>query len=249
MKKSLKRQEYTFHKKEQMKYGLQGGGLLLLLAAFFYRSLLAIPFLLPVFIFYWREMKKDCLIKNRKKTAEQFKDAILSVSANQKAGYSVENAFGQAYGDMALLYGKDSIICEELRMIALGLHNNVTLEKLLADFGKRSGVEDILEFSEIFGAAKRSGGNLIQIIERCSFVIAQKTETEKEIQVILSAKQMEQKIMNGIPFLILLYISVTSPGFFDVLYHNAAGIAVMTICLAVYMAAVWLSRKIVRIEV
>ena len=55
--------------------------------------------------------------------------------------------------------------------------------------------------------------------------------------------------MNLVPFLIISYISMTSTGFFDVLYHNAVGIAIMTVCLVVYVAAYRLSEKIVDIEV
>lgn len=187
--------------------------------------------------------------QTEKETAVQFKDAILAVSANQKAGYSVENAFRQSYEDMALLYGKNSVICRELGMIIAGLGNNMVLEKLLYNFGKRCGVEDVMEFAEVFAAAKRNGGNLTEVIERCASVIEEKVETEKEIQVLISARQMEQKIMNIVPFGILLYINATSRGFFDVLYHNVPGAVIMTLCLLVYMAAVLLSRKIVSIEV
>ena len=69
-------------------------------------------------------------------------------------------------------------------------------------------------------------------------------ETEKEIEVLLSARKLEQKIMNAMPFLIMLYVNLTSPGYFDKLYHSLAGTAVMTLCLGVYLGAYILSRKI-----
>ena len=125
----------------------------------------------------------------------------------------------------------------------------MVLEDMIYGFGKRSGVDEIMEFAQVFAAAKRNGGNLTQVIERSASVIEDKVETEKEIQIVISARKLEQKIMNVVPFGILLYISATSKGFFDVLYHNPAGVLVMTVCLAVYMAAVLLSRKIVNIEV
>ena len=134
-------------------------------------------------------------------------------------------------------------------MIGKGLDNNVVLERLLYDFGCRSHVPDILQFADVFLIAKRGGGNMTEIIAGTADMIEQKTAVDKEIQVLLSAKKMEQKIMNMIPFLIIFYISLTSKGFFDVLYHNAVGIVVMTICLAVYLAAFMLSRKLVEIEV
>ena len=51
------------------------------------------------------------------------------------------------------------------------------------------------------------------------------------------------------PFGIILYMSLTSPGFLEVLYGNLFGVAVMTGCLAVYLFAWWLGNRIVDIEV
>ena len=49
--------------------------------------------------------------------------------------------------------------------------------------------------------------------------------------------------MNLMPMGILLYLKVTSPGYFDVLYGNVAGVCVMSVCLAVYLAAYALSER------
>ena len=55
--------------------------------------------------------------------------------------------------------------------------------------------------------------------------------------------------MTIIPFCMMGYIEVSNPGFFDVLYHNLLGYAVMTVSLAVYLAAWRLGKKICRITV
>lgn len=237
------------NRSEDIKCDLEGVLLIVFLAIFFYRSLWAVPFLIPVFYIYRREKKKALSAKRSRDVQIQFKDAILSISSNQKVGYSIENSFRLAYDDMILLYGKNSVICGELYMINMGLSNNIVLEKLLHDFGKRSQTEDIIEFAEVFATAKRNGGNMTEIIERSVAVIEEKVETEKEIQILLTSRRMEQRIMNVIPFGILLYISITSKGFFDVLYHNLPGVILMTICLFIYLGAVLLSRNIVLIEV
>lgn len=260
---NLKRQGFRFnflHKKipdnssgldrrDNLSCILEGVGIMFLFAWFFYRSVFVLPFLIPVGMFYQKEKKKRLWKKRKREIAVQFKDAILAVSANQKAGYSVENSFIQSYDDIALLYGKESMICTELYTVIAGLKNNIPIEELLHNFGKRSDIEDIIEFSQVFAVAKRSGGNLTEIIERSVSVIEDKVETEREIQTVISARQMEQKIMNIVPFGILLYISAASKGFFDVLYKNVAGIIIMSICMAAYIGAVWLSNRIVDIEV
>ena len=241
--------EYHFSLREGILAFLEGGFLVGMIGYFFYRSWIACLFLLPVFVLFMRERKRHLAKRRRQELSLQFKDLVLALAANVKAGYSVENAMRESYRDMELLYGAESPICLEVRHILRGLENNMVLERLLYDLGVRSRLTDIMQFADVFLIDKRSGGNLTEILEKTAGVIGQKIETDKEIQLMIGAKKMEQKIMNMVPFLIIFYIGTTSRGFFDVLYHNLVGVAVMTVCLLFYGAAYLLSKRIVEIEV
>ena len=241
--------EYRLQGREGMLYALEGAAVVAMIGYFFYNSLVACLCLTPVFFLFLKDKKKELAKKQRQELGIQFKDMVLSVAANQKAGYSIENAFRESYRDMEMLYGAKGLICVEIRYIMAGLENNVVLEKLLYSLGMRSHEPDIMQFADVFYIAKRSGGNMTDILAKTAAVIEQKIETDKEIQLMVSAKKMEQRIMNAVPFLIILYVSSTSRGFFDVLYHNPVGVAVMTVCLGFYGAAYRLSKRIVEIEV
>ena len=205
--------------------------------------------LLPVVIPWYAYQKMRQIERNRRLIGIQFRDAISSVLTSLKAGYSPENAFLEAHHDMELLYGKKSLICTFLGRIGKGIKNNIPLEKLIYRLGKESGNTDIQDFAEVFAVAKRSGGNMTQIISRTITVISQKMDVEKEIDVLISAKRMEARIMNMVPFFIIFYISLTSPGFFDPLYHNIFGIVLMSVCMAFYAFAYFMSERIVNINV
>ena len=69
------------------------------------------------------------------------------------------------------------------------------------------------------------------VMERTAQTISSKAQTQREIETILSARRLEQKIMNGMPFLLVLYVKFTSPGYFDGMYHSLSGVVVMTVCL------------------
>lgn len=241
--------EYRFRAKESVLYISEGMLLVAVIGYFFYRSWAACVCLVPMLFLFLREKRKELAKKQRLELGMQFKDLILAVAANQKAGYSIENAFRESYRDMAMLYGEEEIICVELKYIIMGLDNNVTIEKLLYSLGMRSNLPDIVQFADVFLIAKRNGGNMTEILAKTAAVIEQKAETDKEIQLMISAKKMEQKIMNMVPFLIIFYVGSTSKGFFDVLYHNLIGVIIMTVCLGFYIAAYLLSRRIVDIEV
>lgn len=241
--------KYRFKTRECILYPAEGLLLIAVISYFFYRSWIACVGLMPVLILFLKEKNKELAKKQRQELSVQFKDLILAVAANQKAGYSVENAFRESYRDMAMLYGTESIICAELKYIIAGLDNNIVLEKLLYSLGTRSSLSDVMQFADVFLIAKRSGGSMTDILVKTAAVIEQKTETDKEIQLMISAKKMEQKIMNMVPFLIIFYVGSTSKGFFDVLYHNLIGVIIMTVCLGFYLAAYLMSRRIVDIEV
>ena len=221
----------------------------LLFGRLFYDSWIAVILLLPMAFFWFVHQKKELKERNKRIVGFQFRDAIASVLTNLKAGYSVENAFVEAEKDMELLYGKKSLICQELSKIKKGIKNNVPIEKLLEKMGRETQSTDIQDFSEVFSVAKRSGGNMAEIMGRTINVISQKMDVEKEIDVLTSAKRMEARIMDMVPFFIIFYISITSPGFFAPLYHNIFGIILMTVCLCFYVFAYLLSERIVNIYV
>lgn len=211
---------------------------------FFYRSIWAMLPLSLVGVMYYRMEKEALLLKKKEETREQFKELMLLVSTGQKAGYSAENAFLSAYQDMRVLYGEDSNICEMLRILRTGRENNVEFSALWHQLGSEVDIPEIQEFASVYEISGKSSGNMAAVMEKTAGIIARKMETEKEIEVLLSARKYEQKIMNSMPFLIMLYISITSPGYFDKLYHSFIGVAVMTLCLGIYLGAYILSRKI-----
>lgn len=228
---------------------LQGVLIALLFGRLFYDSWIAVAILLPVAVPWYIYQKKLERKRNIRLIGIQFRDAISAALTSMKAGYSVENSFREAQRDMELLYGKNSLIWGALSRVNKGIANNVPVEKLIYRLGKDSGNADIQNFAEVFAVAKRSGGNMTDIISRTIVVISRKMDVEKEIDVLISAKRTEARIMNMVPFFIILYISVTSPGFFEPLYHNLLGIVVMTVCVVFYTGAYLLSERIVNIDV
>ena len=119
----------------------------------FYRSwlgMLAFPAVWKVL--YGRD-KKNRIQKRKERLSLQFKDTILMVTAGIQAGSSIENAFLDVEREIGVLYGQNSEMGQELALIRKGLTNRVALEQMLLDFGRRSGIEEIRDFTEVFTTA------------------------------------------------------------------------------------------------
>lgn len=239
---------YHYRPMEILFYGAQGVGIIALLAYVFYRSPIAILLLLPAIYPFLLYRKKSIIQKRKEELTLQFREMMNSVIAGLQAGYSIENAFLHAREDLVLLYGTEALIVTELTLLSKELRNNISLESILAGLSKRCEITDISEFAEVFTIAKRSGGNLPGILKNTADLIADKIEVRREIMTMISAKKMEQNIMNVVPFGIILYIDATSPGFFDCLYHNLFGVILMSVLLILYLIAYLLADRILSIQ-
>ena len=239
---------YSFSLKEKCMYGCEGLLLAALFAYVFYRSITAFVFMIPIIFIFMKKKKHDCILKRKDILSVQFKELLGSITAGLYAGYSIENAFICAYRDMVMLFGKNAFISLEVCLIARKLKNNVNLEDLLDDFGLRSHVKDVEDFAQVFRIAKRNGGDMPLMIKQTAEVISDKLEARRKINTVMSSKKLEQNIMNCIPFGIILYIDASSPGFFDVLYHNVSGVLIMTALAAVYIVAYLIAEKITEIK-
>lgn len=247
MRKSLGQQDYhkyCFGKGELFETILLSAGATGVLAFFFYRSLWAVVPLSGVGVLCFCSLRRKKQQRLQEELVAQFRESILAVATSLQAGYSAENAFMDCYQDMALLYGEGSLICGELKLMKRGLCLNIPLEELLEDFAVRSGCEEVEQFAQVFGLAKRNGGNMSQVIRSAASLIGKRVELRQEMRVLLGGRRMELDIMRGMPFGILLYVGLGNPGYFDPLYHNLQGIAVMSGCLLAYLLACFLGEEV-----
>ncbi len=215
----------------------------------FYRSFYGMAGIIPLYILVKKYLREYLSQRQREQMLFQFREILQMAVAALKAGYAMENAFIEAWQEYVQLYGNKTIIAQEFRNINHKVQLNIPLEELIDDFAQRSGIEEILSFAQVFGFAKRSGGDMMKIFYGTVDKIRQKSEVEREIETVVTAKRTEQRIMDLVPFGILFYVGFTSPDFLKPLYGNILGVSVMTVCLISYLGAFLWAEKILKIRV
>ena len=168
-------------------------GLDLLIAMLFYRSLLAALLFSPGLPLFLKMRKKDLLEQRRLEILRQFTTGMQLVNASLQAGYAIENAWKEALNELRKIYEPDSFIVTEFRYIILQTSLNVPIEGLLLDLGRRSHVDDVRNFAEVFQTAKRTGGDLMSIIRNTVSAIQSKNETRQEIGKNIGAADHERR--------------------------------------------------------
>ena len=231
----------TISKKEMLANLVMIELVVIIVGKLFYGSFIAGVIISPLSMLIYKERKKQIIQRKTRQLEIQFKDMLISVSDALKVGYSFENAIRECYRDMCSIYGVDSVICGEIKIMISQIKLNIRTQEVVDNFAKRVDLKNAKLFSQIFQVAKSTGGNMTEIIKSVTDDIVLKETTRDEI----TEKRMEQRIMSVIPIFIILYITVTTPGFLDVMYASVLGKLIMTGCIAAYvMAYLWGERII-----
>ena len=240
---------YRFSVSEWLKYSL----LAVLAAAIgsyiFYKSIIIFSCLFPFCFLYPNLKRKELIAAKKRRLVVEFKEAIMILSSLLNAGYSLENSVKEALVELRLLYVKDNLIIKEFEYINQLIYMNISVERAFDDLAYRSHSEDIRSFAKVLRIAKRSGGELESIIAHTVGVIGDKVRIKEEIITMTTAKRFEQNVMNIFPLFIVLYIDISSPGFFNIMYTTIIGRVCMSIGLIVYLFAIYISKRLLNIEV
>lgn len=212
----------------------------------FYDSAVGMFVAVPLIPVLWKRNKGKIRLEEKAQMKEEFRDAMVMVSGNLNAGYSLENAFLQVYKTNASEYVRMN---RELERIANGLSYSNRIEALLLELGKRWDIAEIINFAKLIEAAKQYGGNIPQLIRQMTTNFSDIQETEMEIDTVIAAKRMEGTVMIAVPFGIMLMLRLINTSYIEVIYQTIAGRIWMTVCLVViFLCKLWI-EKIVRIEV
>ena len=130
--------------------------------------------------------------KRTKELKNQFRDMLDSLATSLNSGKNVIDSFRSVEQDLRLQYEENAYILYELQVIMTGIHNNIDIETLLNDFGRRSGVEDIESFANVFQICYRQGGNLKQVIRNTHSIINDKMEMESEIKTMVATNNYDR---------------------------------------------------------
>ena len=198
-------------------------------------------FFLPI----WEKRQQESRQSNLKK---QFLDLLESLSTSLLAGKNVNQSFRDARRDLSIQYSAEADIQKELAVILNGLDNNISVESLLLDFGKRSGVDDIESFANVFDTCYRKGGNIKEVIRNTSMILEEKSRIQREIETKLAANKNEQLILSVMPVVLVALIKVSNPDFAKN-FATPSGVLASTFAIGCFVAATVVSRKILDIRV
>lgn len=191
---------------------------------------------------------KQIVAKQRKKLNGQFRDMLEALNTSLGAGKNVVDSFRSVYEDLKVQYDDGAYILKELEVILSGMNNNVDIEDLLEDFGRRSGIDDIVSFANVFRICYRKGGNIKETIRSTHEILSDKMEISEEIETIVTGNKNEQNIMVAMPIVLIAMIKMMSADF-AANFTTLTGIISTTIAIVLFVAAYAVGKVVLNIKV
>lgn len=216
----------------------------------FYKSLIpaAAVFILykPAIAYYGRMMN----VKRRERLRTQLRDFLSVIAAFFATGRHMEESLICAEEELSAVYGPDEPIMREIRYMIYRITetrgNDIAV---LRDFEKRSRLEEVSDFVQVYAACRDTGGDMINALNKSARMIGEKIAIKKEIAVMVSQKKFEGRIITCMPFVIIIFLKVISPEYLESLYSTWLGRLLMTAAFAAAAAAYYLIERITDIEV
>lgn len=193
-------------------------------------------------------MRTEQIIEKNKRTLNtQFRDMLESLTTALGAGKNVPDAFASTQADLTNQYNEDAFILKEVEVILNGLHNNINVEDLLLDFGKRSSNNEIENFANVFNVCYRKGGNIKDVIRNTHEILSDKMEINEEVVTTISSSKLNLNIMTIMPIFMIAAIKMMSPDFASN-FATPSGIAATIVAVIIFVLAYLIGKKIMVIK-
>lgn len=191
---------------------------------------------------------KSIIAKRQRELSLQFRNMLEALTTSLGAGKNITDAFLSVYEDLKMQYESDAYILKELEVVIAGIHNNITIEDVLADFGDRSNNDDIKSFANVFVISYRKGGNIKDIIRNTHSILSDKMDIQEDIETIVTSNKMEQNIMVMMPIVLIGIIKMMSPEF-AANFVTPTGIASTTISIIIFAVAYFIGKSVLDIKI
>lgn len=191
---------------------------------------------------------KQIIAKKQSVLKLQFRDMLESLTTSLGAGKNVTDSFKTIYDDLKVQYEEDAYILKELEIIISGMANNIDVEDILEDFGRRSGIGDIESFANVFRICYRKGGNIKDTIRSTHEILSDKMEIAEDIETVVTGSKNEQNIMVVMPILLIGMIKLMSEDFANN-FTTPTGIISTTIAIGMFVASYFIGKAVLNIKV
>jgi tight adherence protein B len=138
---------------------------------------------------------------------------------------------------------------EELGRVEGGMRMGRDLETLLWDIATRINVSEFRFFIIALGVQRETGGNLAETLANLGDVLRKRRQMRAKVRAMSSETRATTMILGGMPVLVIVMLTLTSPHYLAPLYTDLRGLVLDGMALAMLGTGVGIMTKMAKFEI
>lgn len=175
--------------------------------------------------------------------AEQLPDTLQLMAGALKAGYGLLQAIDTVEKESG------DPIASEFRRVLTEARLGLSIEDSLDAMAERLGSEDFKWVVVAINIQRTVGGNLAELLETVAHTLRQREQVRRQIKALSAEGRLSGIILVALPFFLVGYMLVVSPGYLLPLFTNPVGQMMILVGLLLMGAGIFWIRNLVKIEV
>ncbi len=200
---------------------------------------------LAIVIGVWLPLKYlgYCINKQSKAFLRLFPDAIDLIVRGLRSGLPVSESMVLVAQEVPAPVGP--IFSNISNTMKLG----VTLEKALQETAKKLDLTEFNFFTTSIVLQRETGGNLSEILNNLSEVLRGRFIMRMKIKAMSSEARASSYIIGALPFVVILAVTATSPGYMTPLYTDPSGNICAGIAAGMMTFGMWVMNRMTKFEI
>lgn len=163
--------------------------------------------------------------------ADSFRSGHSLLQTMQQASRDVEGALGVAFG-----------------RVAHRLETGETTGEALSELQAMKGVPELAFVAVALDVQHQSGGSISSVLESARTSVEGELELARTLRVQTAQAKLSASIVTIMPFLLVAFFSLASPGFLAPFFESALGVMVLLVALVMQVAGVLSVRRICKVD-
>tara|TARA_R110002049_G_scaffold4601_4_gene31961 strand:- start:237662 stop:238495 length:834 start_codon:yes stop_codon:yes gene_type:complete len=180
--------------------------------------------------------------RRRTKLRDQLVGAMQSLANSARAGQSIAQALDALCDETA------EPLAGELKQMMAEYHHGVPLPEAILDAKSRLNLDSFSMFASTIVISLQRGGRVTESLEKISRSLRENQRVERKLEAETAGGWRVVLILTLFPILFLAFFYFLHPEGTRLMFQSLIGQLLVVIILALTVASVWWSRKILNIE-
>jgi len=172
----------------------------------------------------------------------QLVDALFMLSSSLRAGLSLTQAFETLESEMSPPASQEFGLMMKAHRVGL------SFEEALQGLNQRMACEELNLITTAVILARGTGGDVTRIIAQLIVTIREKRKLYEKVKSLTLQGKLQAYIMSGLPVLFAVFVTGTSPGYFDIMLHDQVGRMMLGIAGGLWVVGIIVLFKVSKVD-